>query len=291
MESIAAKIYYSDTVVMTENVYNVPPAKPGKKKKIEFFSDRSKRSLLFLCRNSGYHIKSQLCLTYHLVSPNSGKELKKQLNTFLVSLRKFRPGIKYIWVLEFQERGVPHLHFFTDVPADDKEFREYAAVRWNKIIDGGPMNLEFQRHPRNFIPWNMESGKYLAKQYLAKADQKCVPESFHDVGRFWGASRNLKPDFIYIIPGETISEPVYKKAVRHCCKFKENFIKNWIKINYRLRKRTVNLTSTSHIFIKLLEFFHNTWSNDNDDQNGNGRPAGLLLPGASNPIRGECCGT
>lgn len=46
----------------------------------------------------------------------------------------------------------------------------------------------------------MKSGDYLVKEYIGKIEQKEVPESFRNVGRFWGASRNMTPDFSTLDP-------------------------------------------------------------------------------------------
>jgi hypothetical protein len=158
-------------------------------------------------------------------------------------------------VLEFQQRGVPHFHFFSSISPDNDDFREWAAVAWNKIIGDSEQNLLFQKHRRNFIEWKMDSGKYLVKEYLAKCDQKHVPEEFHNVGRFWGNSRSMKPVSQEIIPGVEYSKTIIKKAVRIVTKRREKYLKKWIKINFRQKITSYSLPSMTYNFITLLEYY------------------------------------
>lgn len=211
---------------------------------------------MFVARNSGHFIKSQLCLTYHFALPDDGSRVKAQLNVFLTRLRKYRPGVHYLWVLEFQERGFPHFHLFTDIPPEDHEFRLWAAYAWNGILGESEENLKFQIHPKNFLPWNMKSGKYLVKQYLAKVAQKQVPENYHNVGRFWGNSRNMKPVSGLVIPGEDCSYKTYKKACRIVAKRYEKRIKKYVRKNLRNKVQTISLPSLSTIFIQLIQYFN-----------------------------------
>lgn len=237
---------------------DTPTHERGKRSSIEIFSAASRRRLLEVCRNCGYHIKSQIALTYHHGMPDTGKEVKKQLNTFLTNLRQKYPDVHYIWILEFQKRGVPHFHLFTDISYENKHFHNWCAVTWNRILDESPEHLLFQAHPNNFMAWTMENGNYLAKEYLSKMDQKIVPEQYLEVGRFWGNSRNMIPLWQTISSGIDISNYAYKKAVRIASKQRENFLKKFkIKINYRNKFRTYTLKGCTDIFIRLLEYYEN----------------------------------
>lgn len=194
-----------------------PPPKGGLRSSVFEFSNASRRRLLHVCRNSGHLIKSQFCLTYHELWPNDGKVVKANLNHFLTVLKRLAGDIHYLWVLEFQQRGAPHIHFFSDIEATP-EWRRILSNAWVLTVLGQSSDasmLKFHDHPGNFFPWNMKSGSYLSKEYIQKSVQKDVPENFHNVGRFWGCSRNMIPCFEMVEP-DMISnlKPEIVKAVR-----------------------------------------------------------------------------
>jgi hypothetical protein len=119
-----------------------------------------------------------------------------------------------MWVLEFQTRGVPHFHVWLNLPFDLPGLRNILATSWHKIAEPeSPEHLEFHKHKKNFIAWDMYSPSYLCK-YLDKESQKCVPVGYTGVGRFWGNSRGLlaipeeitPADLAHLIPVEVDQE-------------------------------------------------------------------------------------
>lgn len=229
----------------------------SKRQSIEFFSESSQRRLLVLSRNEGHRIKSQTCLTYHQNMPKDGKEVKKQLNTFLTLLRRDYPDIIYLWVLEFQKRGFPHFHLFTNICPSNRDFHMWCAYTWNHLLKESESHFLWQAHHTNFMPWSMVSGKYLVKEYLAKASQKIVPEEYHNVGRFWGNSRNMKLQKFLVIPGESCDPESFVKSLRIVSKYKEKQLKKYFKTNYRNRARSYSLPNLTDIFIQLIQYFDN----------------------------------
>lgn len=203
----------------------------GLKASIFEFSSESRQRLLEVCRNSGHLIKSQFLLSYPAVFPTDGKAVKAHLNAFLTLMRKHYGGsdLCYLWCLEFQQRGAPHIHFFSSLTVNDSN-REFLASSWVQIIGGGPEALAFHSHRNNFFAWEMSSGAYLSKEYLAKSVQKDVPEEFKNVGRFWGHSRNMKPRFKVIDPEEYKDESTIitgiKSAVRVLTKRTQKVVLN-----------------------------------------------------------------
>ena len=195
------QVYNKDLKVKVP--YPQPSTVPSSRQNIFQFSDSSRRRLLHVCRNSGHHINSQFCLTYHEAWPSDGKEVKAKLNHFLICCKRaFGADLKYLWVLEFQKRGAPHIHFFSDLEPN-RENQSILADIWVVTVLGLSADssaYKFHVHPNNFFAWNMRSGKYLSKEYLEKSVQKGVPEDFRNVGRFWGHSRSMKPDFFIIDP-------------------------------------------------------------------------------------------
>lgn len=167
-----------------------PPDRTGSQ--ITGFSDKSRRQLRFRALNAFPALVSQLGLTYHDEWPTDGRECKRHLNAFLVSLRRILPDANYLWIMEFQKRNAPHFHVFLSVPPDE-ETRLKLADAWTRLTSPGDAQaLRFHQHSRNWIDWDMGSGAYLCK-YLDKEAQKAVPEGYHSFGRFWGNSRGLVP--------------------------------------------------------------------------------------------------
>lgn len=164
---------------------------PTVRAEIQSFSDASKRRLRFAALNAFPALVSQFGMTYHNGDPD-GRTCKKHLNAFLVAMRRKFPGVGFLWLLEFQKRGTAHFHLFTTLE-HNRETGKILGKIWNRIAEpGNGQHLAFHQHPRNFIPWEMESAGYLCK-YLDKEAQKAVPVGFSGVGRFWGNSRGLVP--------------------------------------------------------------------------------------------------
>lgn len=173
-----------------ESGFYTPPAAPNHTRAgIHTHSRKSRARLKFVCRNTQTPLISQFCLTYHEKKPD-GRQVKKHLNAWLQNLR--RRNISYLWVLEFQKRGVPHFHVFLS-EAVSLELHESLAKSWNRITDETAEHLNVHLHRKNFISWEMKGGNYLSHKYLTKEAQKEVPEGFHFPGRFWGHSRGLVP--------------------------------------------------------------------------------------------------
>jgi len=168
-----------------------PATDPGVRKAIFEFSDKSRAHLDHICCNSGHRIKAQVCLTYHDQNPTDGEQIKRDLDRFLKSYRRRFPGEGYLWVLEFQNRGVPHFHLFLTV-MPSREMQKKFARSWVKITNGTNNQYWFHARRHAWMKWNMDNGKYATK-YVEKQEQKNVPQAFQNVGRFWGCSRNIHP--------------------------------------------------------------------------------------------------
>jgi hypothetical protein len=200
------RVYHQDTY-LCRNPPTMPPVEPNVSTRgtIYELSAKSRSRLKHVCDNSGHRIKSQFCLTYHDQNPTDGQEVKKHLASFKKALRRQFPGVGYIWVLEFQKRGVPHYHLFLTIPPDPEKQGKLARS-WVKITNGTQAQQEWHGRSQNWIPWDMGiNGNYVVDQYLTKQVQKDVPHHYQSVGRFWGVSRNLIP-IPEIITAEQIAE-------------------------------------------------------------------------------------
>jgi hypothetical protein len=166
----------------------------GRRGEIDGFSDASRRRLKRVASDARSDLLSQFCLTYHQMDPDSATA-KAHLNSWLTWLRgvlaDLGTKLKYLWVMEFQKRGVLHYHVFVNIQAAPlSELHLKMAKAWTRITKEGSEHTRFHANSKNWIDWNMGSGSYLCK-YLDKQAQKAVPEDFGTTGRFWGASRGL----------------------------------------------------------------------------------------------------
>jgi hypothetical protein len=170
---------------------------------------------------------SQMCLTYHQVEPD-GATAKKNLRAWLKSLLRLVPGVGYLWILEFQSRGVPHFHVWLTEPFSEPLWKRL-GVAWNRIAEpASPEHLWWHTQARldpatgklqrSFMAWNMKGAGYLRK-YMSKEAQKCVPEGFGFVGRFWGSTPDLVPEPIEL-PAEDLSVSI-TDLTRTLCKWVE----------------------------------------------------------------------
>jgi hypothetical protein len=217
------ELYPVSIKIIRPGSHSIP--KPGKKEVITSFSWSSKRRLRFIAANALPGLISQFGMTYHHRVP-SGREVKKNLHTFLVYLKRAYPGIGYLWILEFQTRETVHLHLYLTLSVD-YGLHQFMAGKWNDIAEPeSGDHLKVHLHEKNFIPWEMKSASYLCK-YLDKEKQKRVPEGFEGVGRFWGCSRGLVPEGVTVIDqaiDDRFSHVPWKASkmiTRTVCKFQE----------------------------------------------------------------------
>lgn len=136
-------------------------------------------------------------LTYPAEFPCDGKTTKEHLRRFLQELRREddRLGKQYIrkgkdagakhsafWFLEFQERGAPHYHIFTNRPVSSN----WCSETWYRIV-GSKDARHFRAGTRCEKLARGRAGTIsYASKYAAKQAQKLVPAGFENVGRFWG---------------------------------------------------------------------------------------------------------
>lgn len=190
---------------------------PSKRGAIEELSARARLRMLHTVKNSDVNWQSLICLTYPAEFPSDGRTVKANLNAFLtVMRRKFGEGVSYLWFLEFQRRGAPHLHMFCDVEPSSA-LRAWISVTWYRIV--GSRDI---RHLRAGTQWSKlrhDDGAFrYAAKYACKPSQKMVPEGYRDVGRFWGASRNVKatPEEKIAMCADELIDRLAFSAARFC---------------------------------------------------------------------------
>lgn len=156
----------------------------SKRGRVLELSRKSKAHMVETARNvTG--LVAMLTLTYPAEFPCDGKLVKKHLE--LIRKWLLYRGIGAFWFLEFQKRGAPHFHLFTNGTVDIQDL----SRAWFKIVGSGDekhlwagTSVEMIRKPHAIATY--------AAKYAAKADQKLVPAGYESVGRFWGNFGGVK---------------------------------------------------------------------------------------------------
>jgi len=183
-------------------------------------SSRSRKLLSFTLANTETPLIGHLVLTWR-VPPMDGNEVKTQLRYFLDALRKrWGKSIEYLWWLEFQTRGAPHIHVVTSGAIHD-DLGTRQVMRWTgragarrqvmRTIYCGPeydwmgarwlaaIGAEDCQKSRRWTAggiwerWDTPDGaaRYAAKDAW-KPYQTKVPEEYQNVGAWWHRSRGFK---------------------------------------------------------------------------------------------------
>lgn len=182
--------------------------------RIRAYSPASAKRLAMLVANCGVEFRRFITLTYHGV-PRTGETVakrnrrlvdgsKRDLHRFLVVMQ--RELGQFVWVQEFQQRGAVHFHMLCvgEVAA------ERVTEAWLRAI--GSLGdhaahlhgvkcevIRDQRQVRKYLGQYLvgkrreASGFQRRKRKKSKTVQKELPLGVPVAGRWWGASRSLKP--------------------------------------------------------------------------------------------------
>jgi len=180
-----------------------------KRSNIKTLSRKSRMRLAFIANNTDVVFKTMVTLTYPSHYPSDGKLVKAHLNTFLTWARRVLSHPSYLWFLEFQKRGAPHVHILIDSALSTDKAERVAvynkvAQRWYGIVGSGDEHhlragtrVERIRKP--------DGAARYALKYAYKCEQKIVPARYRNVGRFWGCSRDVRPTESLVIPIDELS--------------------------------------------------------------------------------------
>lgn len=147
---------------------------------------RMRRYLRECTSDYGYMVT----LTYPGEYPSDGITTKNHLRRFLQELQReakrsgkeSAPLFSAFWFLEFQGRGAPHYHIFTNTPVN----KAWASKRWYDIVGSEDIrHLHAGTRCEKLVRGRAGTISYASK-YAAKMEQKLTPKGFENVGRFWG---------------------------------------------------------------------------------------------------------
>jgi hypothetical protein len=155
----------------------------------------SKRRLEFVAANGYVSFRTHLTLTYHARVARWEddaernwrivKRSKKDLNRFLTCLR--RELGRYLWVQEFQARGVVHYHVLCEgVVSQDR-----AAIAWCRATGEMDDASAVEHAVRLRVVEDERKARGYLGRYVTKMRQKCLPPGVDGAGRWWGRSRSL----------------------------------------------------------------------------------------------------
>jgi len=154
------------------------------------------------------------------VPPIDGREVKRSLGALFDSIRRrWGKRVEWLWWLEFQKRGAPHVHILTvgEVHrelATRQVFRlkkgkrkaatvfcgaevDWLVARWLDILgDDSQAALRFNQGGI-WEKWRKVDG---AARYAAKEAAHCyqtqIPAEYHNVGAWWHRSRGYQAPVI-----------------------------------------------------------------------------------------------
>jgi len=168
----------------------------GPRSTVRGFSRASQRNLAMKAANGGGEFAALVTLTYHGLTvagePEDTRNLriarraKADLNRFLSSTR--RELGRYLWVMEFQRRGVVHFHMLAERQIESAR----ASLAWCRAT-GELGDLAAMRHSVRVddVRDQMAARSYVGR-YLGKVDQKALPPGVDRAGRWWGCARSLR---------------------------------------------------------------------------------------------------
>lgn len=176
---------------------------------IKMISRKSLIRLMAMMQATDVKFWSMLTLTYPRFFPDNGHQVKQDLNALLQKYRRDALG-NYVWFYEFQERGAPHIHILSEVGVITPAMRVIYGLYWTERIatavwfekkcpekDYNREVLKIAKVACHPASWerlkNTDGGRNYVMKYAAKEKQKTVPVQFRDVGRNWGASREVMP--------------------------------------------------------------------------------------------------
>lgn len=189
----------------------------GQRRVIQRLTFDARRRLNFVARNYSEGMRVFLTLTcpgHDLLVIRDGSILKNILHAFLKWWSRKFPGSRWLWFMEFQKRGAPHIHIFADfghievielpflrrecVKAWIKYQQQFNAEKWEQLFytDDEAFDVAYNDHfihgcHLEYIRLPHMVAAYCSKE-SSKMIQKKVPKEFENVGRFWGHSRNFK---------------------------------------------------------------------------------------------------
>jgi hypothetical protein len=186
------EIYRNDVVVIRHG--GPPPPSDCERGDVTEFSYKSRMRLAFIAANTDVIFDAMITLTYPKKYPSDGAAVKYHFKRLLQQVKRHAEGpISYLWFIEFQRRGAPHFHVLLCGLDVTQENKEWLSKTWYRIVDSQDRKHLLAGTRLERIRKKGGAARYAVK-YAYKMRQKVVPEGYRDVGRFWGHSKDVKPE-------------------------------------------------------------------------------------------------
>ena len=212
------EVYSSGWKIIRKSLLTPKQIPRGLRGEIRMLTQNSLSRLAFTVLNTPVEFTSIITLTYSKEFPTDGKKVKADLNHFLTLARREFAEFSYVWFIEFQKRGAPHFHILARGIEPNLLNRVKLAQNWVRCVK--PATLE--EREKMFLVHSHRSAcdrirekngaKRYALKYCLKANQKVVPKEYRNIGRFWGTSRDIKPELIKRV---TITEDDFRGALEY----------------------------------------------------------------------------
>lgn len=168
----------------------------GRRGVVGGWSEASARRLAFITANADSTFSCLLTLTYRARTEaweSDAERNRRVIRRTQADRHRFLRCVHgelghYLWVREFQARGVVHYHVLSERTLP----QERATVAWCRAT-GQLEDEAVLRHGVLVDEVRSQGGalSYVAR-YLGKERQKRLPEGVEGAGRWWGRSRSLK---------------------------------------------------------------------------------------------------
>lgn len=183
-------VYRTDVLVKREG--SIPPTVDVERGNVTEFSRKSRQRLAFVASNTDVEFTMMITLTYPRSFPSDGRTVKRHLNHFLTRMRRYRTDVLYLWFLEWQKRGAPHFHILATALGELRTVQLWVSRTWYDVVQSGD-ERHLKAGTRCETIRSRDGARHYAVKYASKMKQKLVPAGYHDVGRFWGCSRAVRP--------------------------------------------------------------------------------------------------
>ena len=186
------EVYKSDCRI--ERPYQFEPNgdHPPQRGEVTEFTYKSRRRLAFVASNTDVRFETMITLTYPREFTTDGAKVKRDLQAMIRWCRHRDELCQYLWFLEFQKRGAPHIHLLLDSAVSVFTPKKDVSGAWYRIVESGDKK-HLVAGTRTEKLRSTDGGTKYAVKYAMKMYQKEVPTEYQNVGRFWGHSLGVKP--------------------------------------------------------------------------------------------------
>jgi hypothetical protein len=209
----------------------------GYRGRIGGWSEASARRLAFVAANVDSEFKSLLTLTYRARAETwecDADRNRRIIQRAQADRHRFLRCLAdelgaYLWVREFQSRGVVHYH----VISERQVTQERATEAWCRA-SGQLGDAAVMRHGVRVDAIRSQGGalSYLAR-YLGKERQKQLPPGVEGAGRWWGRSRSLSLAALDEVVWLDRSNGIRKEVELRIVRILRRYVSRWTGRAYR----------------------------------------------------------